>query len=705
MNLWSMRSTPAIGTAMLMVLVAMVSLSACTNQPIVNGDGSVAVEVGDVRLTGGPGSVSGSAITVTPATMPPEDLGPLSGPGAGINVSIGNDTRLDKPLTLSWDAPSPVPHAVPIVAHGREDTWEYLAPEWDGQVASVTTSDFSPRILGWFDVSRQATKVRDWIVQQATGHITQQPCEGKPKWVEVDTVADIVQVCATERGKQAAVTVTSQRDFWTQIDLSDSREIAVEGQFEPLREVLAKLMGYKPDRTVMLPPGGRLSFLLERAAEDVTVRLGARVTERATAMNALDSFMTLIGFDTRASAADPAWEILALCGKDLLQEAIRDSTAISPSAIGSLLTCEAVGGVQNLSKPEVALRAARDLYRGSLDAKTLEEQATRLSKTAERLLNAGVILRAVSAVNAARDAMIASWGPLSDAVQELATKGTAAAILVTAKADPDLGLTSPRQLLNATIPSTCDHPGGKLKNGHLGSRSDGGGATLDVKRTALGSLVPGGAKGAVATISCSQGGVAWNDYLVFYDPQKRIVGHYDTADLSKYGGRTSVSQVSFKNQIATVRAIGVAQKGDNDLWGSMGVRMTFGYDATTGEMKLRDTRRFPERATAESLATAVMSGNRAAAATHTTAQVVSELSSYRANARSMRIKQCSGPFSDAWYASNIEAGQRGCELWIEWKTEGPDAPYSSVFLLILDHPSSSANWTTWKVVSAQGIAG
>lgn len=266
-------------------------------------------------------------------------------------------------------------------------------------------------------------------------------------------------------------------------------------------------------------------------------------------------------------------------------------------------------------------------------------------------------------------------------------------------------LSSPKQLLDAPVPSMCGHPAGKLKDGKLASGTDNGGASLDLSRTVVGQLVKGGPDGAVATISCSKGGVAWPDQLVFYDSQKQIVGHYDTADLSRYGGRTTVAELSLKNQVATVFAAGVAQKGDNDLWGTLTVRLNFAYDQTLRKVTLRGTQRYTERGTADGLASAVLRGNRAAAGRFAVNSVVSELFSLRKSARRISIKRCAGPFSDVWYASDIEYGERGCELERESKLDGPDAPYISTYLLILTHPDSSPNGTCWQVASAKGIAG
>lgn len=89
----------------------------------------------------------------------------------------------------------------------------------------------------------------------------------------------------------------------------------------------------------------------------------------------------------------------------------------SVGKLAGLLQCTGLGGLGNLSDPVKARQAVRDHHGPEIDARTVDEQTALLNQKAPRLLEAGVAARAVAVGMGARDAIVASWGPLSDAVQ------------------------------------------------------------------------------------------------------------------------------------------------------------------------------------------------------------------------------------------------------------------------------------------------
>lgn len=696
------------------MIVASLFLVGCTgNQPTttppssVRSDGSIEQSVAGVHLVGPPGSLDGSGVALTTHSVPTSGIAPLAGLTGAVNVEVSSGTTVVKPLTLTWEATSPEPVAIPIVAHQRTDSsWEFLRPEWTADSVSISTTEFSPFVLGWVTASGLEANGRAWLTaQRAAAATSAPPCQDALTWVTVDGRSVTHAVCAQDSGEQDTLSVHSLQSAWSQVDVSADQGLSVDGQYGPARKALATSLGLDPSRSVLLPPQGTTSFDLKRRSQDVAIGATASATTQSDLLDAVDALFAFLGVAPESLDHDALWEILSLCGPTQIKAALKKSHALDPASLTSALRCQAFGGLEGISRPAGANSAVKELFGSSLDSKARAVQAKKVATAAGLMINLNVILEAVSATPGAAEAVDSAWRAFLRETRKIPDDKNSSQFTVTVGADPKLGMTSTRQLLDARIPQTCDHPAGTLRDGSLPSPSDNGGANLELEYSALGSWVAGLGKGAVATISCSMGGVGWPDHLVFYDSQERIIGHYDSADLSDFGGRIKVSGVSFEGQIVTVSFLGVAQAGDPDLWGSMGVRARFGYNSTSGKVTLQDTERWTELASAKNFVSAVNSGDRRTAERYAPTNVVDELFSFRPNARKMWVTDCQGPFGDSWFADKIQFGERGCVLMIEWTSSGPDGPYESAYLLTMGHPTDSTDWSRWIVTSMIGVAG
>ena len=137
-------------------------------------------------------------------------------------------------------------------------------------------------------------------------------------------------------------------------------------------------------------------------------------------------------------------------------------------------------------------------------------------------------------------------------------------------------LTSKEQLKSVSVPSMCGNPAGTLKDGEL----PGSHVSLDCAKSKLGQIKPGGALETAAIFHCSQGGIRWPDHIVFCAANGAIAGHFNTASVAGRAGRQSVRSVSINaTGVVTANVLAVPLKGDNELWGSAGAKLTVKWDA------------------------------------------------------------------------------------------------------------------------------
>lgn len=143
-------------------------------------------------------------------------------------------------------------------------------------------------------------------------------------------------------------------------------------------------------------------------------------------------------------------------------------------------------------------------------------------------------------------------------------------------------------LKNVPVPSLCDHPAGKLKGGVLKGNGHNGDVVLDQSLSRLGHVIPGQPGGAAAVFHCSQGGIGWPDYVLFYSNQGKLVGTFDSGEVGSMPGRQQIGQVVIRDNEVQVTIEAVPLEEDNELWGSSMATAIFQWSSIKAEMKLKN---------------------------------------------------------------------------------------------------------------------
>ena len=133
-------------------------------------------------------------------------------------------------------------------------------------------------------------------------------------------------------------------------------------------------------------------------------------------LNFIAGGLQIYGFDVNSDRAG----VLAVVVECAYEQNVIVSSPDAKTA-GKLLLCLAEGGFGNLASPTTALASARNLLGPQAEQAELQDLSGRLSRTSGRLLKAGFALRAFAAVQAIRDAIMATYGVVSDQIVNLVT--------------------------------------------------------------------------------------------------------------------------------------------------------------------------------------------------------------------------------------------------------------------------------------------
>ncbi len=257
--------------------------------------------------------------------------------------------------------------------------------------------------------------------------------------------------------------------------------------------------------------------------------------------------------------------------------------------------------------------------------------------------------------------------------------------------EPPLTLMS---LRSARVPSLCDHPAGRLSKGVRKGNGRNGEVRLDEELTRFGAEVPGRPNGAAAVFHCSQGGIGWPDYVLFYDNTAKLVGTVDTGSVGTSPGWQAVSQVAFSGSTVEVTIGAVPLEDDNELWGTSAARATYAWSSTKGAMTRRSLLVSSPDAMARQLATALQRRDRVTVASllHKAA-VANAMPNGRTK---VEFDHCVGVTIDyPWLAEQMRGGDRGC--LINYRCGGEAV---STFMAVVKRTGFS-----WKVIKYVGVAG
>ncbi|MCC6830483.1 MAG: hypothetical protein IT200_03985 [Thermoleophilia bacterium] len=240
--------------------------------------------------------------------------------------------------------------------------------------------------------------------------------------------------------------------------------------------------------------------------------------------------------------------------------------------------------------------------------------------------------------------------------------GLAVAVACAGFAGAAAAIDSPDELLNAPVPSACEHPAGTLVDGELPGIPDGEGeVVLDTSHVALGAVVPGRGTGAVAALTCNRGGVGWPQVIVVYDRDLRLLGSLDLLAVT-HGGREHVRRLRLIGRIAEIQVVNIGRPDDPGCCGTRSATLRLVYDRERGAVRVVSRRFFDERGAAEALVAALRRGAMGTARRWASPRALGTIlaATTPATRRSLRIRGCFGVLGDR--GPLLGTAPRGCTL-------------------------------------------
>lgn len=313
-----------------------------------------------------------------------------------------------------------------------------------------------------------------------------------------------------------------------------------------------------------------------------------------------------------------------------------------------------------------------------------------MSDSTPRIVLAALVLASLTGC------AVASPASTPGSSSQPASADTPPSMVSTTTPPPTAAVTTPgaaltmTQLKSVRVPSLCDHKPGRLTNGVLEGNGNNGQVALDVGKSKLGTIIPGQPGGAAAVFSCSQGGVSWPDWVLFYDNQGKQVGALDSGTIGSSPGRQIVSSVAIGGSDVTVKVVAVPLKGDNEQWGSSAATATYAWDAASSSMKRSSLTISRPDATAKQLAKALDDRDSSAAGALVSAQIRKEL--WPQGDQKVTFTRCVGA-TDADLGEFVGTGQRGCILQYWSQTVGTN------WLLV----SMALEGSTWKATKTTSL--
>jgi hypothetical protein len=259
------RSGPPAATGTAQAAVRQVGADTIVK---VSPDGSLHVNVPGVGTVAGP---TGSFTRVGTITIADEQATFASSSGlapAGMGIGITfQGTSLAKPLSLTFRAGArPASGDLPVVVHRADDGSldVHVAKLGAGGSISYSTSSFSINIPSWANPLDWLRGLKSLLAEAVGGRTSPLTCpSAPPSWFQLNTVyTDMVHACATtnhtsDGTEVAEVQIKSNRDVSLEVTVPGSPAyVWVDGESWAYRKALGAQVGYNPNQTVILPPGG-----------------------------------------------------------------------------------------------------------------------------------------------------------------------------------------------------------------------------------------------------------------------------------------------------------------------------------------------------------------------------------------------------------------------------------------------------------------
>jgi len=273
---------------------------------------------------------------------------------------------------------------------------------------------------------------------------------------------------------------------------------------------------------------------------------------------------------------------------------------------------------------------------------------------------------------------------------------TGAFAVAAAFAGTAAGITSPQQLLNAPVPSACEHPAGTLVNGSLPGIPQGQGSVELVRnQVVLGEVVPGGGVGAVAVLRCDQGGVGWPSVLVFYDANLRVLASVDLLKVT-HGGREFVRTLRMSGRTVRADVVNIGQRDDAACCGTRSATLRMHYDADAGRVLVTRVQVYDDRTAAAALVRALRRGAVREARRWASPNAVATLmgATTTASRRTMALGACYGVLDLSGHGTFLGSAERGCRVSVR------AGGRRLVFGLRMQRQA----WNRWRAASVVTIA-
>ncbi len=125
----------------------------------------------------------------------------------------------------------------------------------------------------------------------------------------------------------------------------------------------------------------------------------------------------------------------------------------------------------------------------------------------------------------------------------------------------------PYSLLDAEVPSLCEHPAGHLRYGELPNVPENeGGAWLELESLVVGDLDGDGQPEAAVQMPCFRGGIGWPPPIVLYDHTTKLITKLELVDLDANAtGRPYIDAMTIRDGRLVIDFV-TAYPGENDLW-------------------------------------------------------------------------------------------------------------------------------------------
>lgn len=526
-----------------------------TADPPVFGDMLASAETGTIY----PGynlTVTADMIDMSVAPAPPLDgYDGLQAVADGVDVQVTGDISAPLLVQLSMPPP-PNDTAIPAVLHIDGDgNHRVEAGMWDAESNTITVwaHSFSDRYGGWWNPANWVEEVIqvgqggfDWVADWVTGRTDPPACDpNPPTWASVATVdADSLHTClqtnpADDGAERVELYLKSNRATMQLVSYPGSVDFLwVDNQSDVMRRLLTTAVTGEPDADQILLLGGQaMSYGLRRPA--VPNEFISRTTQTRTVVIANQLLGILGGVQGDAATAVAlaiSACVLDVAGVDVLKaDVVPDGHDSMAEFGGAMVRC----GIELLSEPDALVAVADEaLLTSGADVIARNDIIGRLRGATDKLAPAAT--RLLAAVNVG-GALVRAFDGLLDNQAEGSIVVTLDPPAPPAAAAPPPQSTIPDEILSAAsalarveVPSLCLHPAGVAVDGTIPSNDPLGtdgywGMNLD--GAVAGQLDDDPALEYAVTVDCSAGGVSWPSYVLLYDDDVSLVGHFNLGDL------------------------------------------------------------------------------------------------------------------------------------------------------------------------------